>query len=654
MVLVSDALKLTSKAARKMRASASTVRQRAQMRAHAQFRPDPGHEIDVLLNFPGDTINMYQVRQWYGPLEHLAKTHRVAILCYQPSTAKKISQETRLKVVLTPSYTDLREVENTLKPKVVLYPNQNYANYRILGITSAEHVFVCHGESDKIYMASNWVKVFNYFFVAGDASRDRLKRHVKNYDVNTRAVPIGRPQIDINHDSPLAKTPDRTTVLYSPTWEGGRRTMRYGSVASHGVEIVSSLLATDRFRVIYRPHPRTGIHDERFAAADKKIKDLLKSSNDANDSHHFVDDTPFGWQLDIADVMITDVSAVAYDWLTTAKPLLITRPVEVEAVMPQDGFIAQMRLLNAEEANETARLVNDLLADATERRRLTSWADYYYGDRTPGSSLNRFVTAIDHVIKERDQVCTKSLDSMNPSAQSQQPAPGTRTRQTAPLQQRAAKGANFIYRSFDFATTGIANLAAQTRGESRSVDKLVSAMKFRPSEVLVSTMAGPHDIDQLIDWIPALERLNRRHTVALLAGNQRTYDRLSESTRLRVHIGRSATETEEIFSNLNPTLHLQFEQANLNLRELTHRNVTHVYVGTETDNSWINNRLRAFDVVIGGEQTPPELIRNSLIDFPVATSVVTVPDNTNRDQSRADIVAALMTGANPETLNSKR
>ena len=114
------------------------------------------------------------------------------------------------------------------------------------------------------------------------------------------------------------------------------------------------------------------------------------------------------------------------------------------------------------------------------------------------------------------------------------------------------------------------------------------------------------------------------------------------------------TETEEIFSNLNPTLHLQFEQANLNLRELTHRNVTHVYVGTETDNSWINNRLRAFDVVIGGEQTPPELIRNSLIDFPVATSVVTVPDNTNRDQSRADIVAALMTGANPETLNSKR
>src|SRR5699024_10018931 len=302
-------LNLVSRIAQKLSDSADVVRHRARLRRHPKFRPEPGQKVDVLLNFPGETLNMYQIRQWYGPLEHLAKTHSVAILCYQPATAECVSRETDLKVILTPSYTDLREVENELKPKVILYPNQNYANYRILGLTAPEHVFICHGESDKIYMASNWVKVFNYFVVAGEASRERLRKHVLNYDVDARTIPIGRPQLDIRHDSPLEKLFGKITVLYSPTWEGGRRTMRYGSVASHGVNIVSSLLADDRFRVIYRPHPRTGVHEAEFETADRRIRSLIAQANERANQLHYVDDTPFGWQLEIADVMVTDISA---------------------------------------------------------------------------------------------------------------------------------------------------------------------------------------------------------------------------------------------------------------------------------------------------------------------------------------------------------
>src|SRR5699024_10991949 len=251
---------------------------------------------------------------------------------------------------------------------------------------------------------SNWVKVFNYFFVAGEASRDRLRKHVLNYDVDARTIAIGRPQIDIRHDSPLEKLPERRTVLYSPTWEGGRRTMRYGSVASHGVDIVSSLLDDDRFRVIYRPHPRTGMHEPEFESADRRIRSLIAEANEGTNQLHYIDETPFGWQLDVADVMITDVSAVAYDWLMTAKPLVVTSPSEPEAVMPDEGFIPELPLLESEDASDTAYILSALLVDEEQQMRLSSWADYYYGDRTPGSSLTRFVKAIQSVIDERDRI----------------------------------------------------------------------------------------------------------------------------------------------------------------------------------------------------------------------------------------------------------
>lgn len=616
------------------------------MRAHAKFRPDPGKEVDVLLNFPGEPINMYQIRQWYGPLEHLAATQSVAILCYQPHTAELVAQETDLKVILAPSYTDLREVENDLKPKVILYPNQNYANYRILGITSAEHVFICHGESDKIYMASNWVKVFNYFFVAGEASRDRLRKHVRNYDVDTRTIAIGRPQIDIEHQTPLATIPNRITVIYAPTWEGGRRTMRYGSVASHGVNIVASLLDDERFRLIYRPHPRTGVHEQEFSDADNTIRELITKANAQHGAQHYIDDTPFGWQLDLADVMITDVSAVAYDWLMTAKPLIVTKPDEPEALMPNEGLIPELPLLGSQEAEDTARILSSLLDNTEEKMHLASWADYYYGDRTRGRSLHRFAKAIELVIEERDRAMTSVAD-FDDDAQTVRPGNSHAGQQRTRAFTALIRGLTFAHRSLNFAATGIANLIAQSHADSYFSSTPASAITKRHSEILVSTMAGPHDIDSIIDWLPSLERLNKSHPLSILVGNLRTYEKLRSLTSLRVHIGLSASETEEVFTAVTPVLHLQFEQANLNLRELTHRNVRHAYVGAIDDEDWINNRLRAFDAVVAATSTCPDSLSRNLIDFPQQTKIILFSDAGDPTQSRADVLAALLLEQNP-------
>jgi hypothetical protein len=381
-----------------------TRREHARLHRLPAYQRHSDRQFDVLLHFPDLPVNLYQVRQWYGPLAQLSRQRSVAILCYEPETAEIIRQETSLPVLLTrggqPDFERIRDVQ---RPKVILYPNQNYTNFGILGLNTAQHAFICHGESDKIYMSSNWMKVFNYDLVAGQAAKDRLRRRLFGYDVDARTIEIGRPQIDVESEPPYIFDEPRTTVLYAPTWEGGRTSMRYGSVASHGLRMAEALVNDGRFRLIYRPHPRTGMVIAEHRVADERIRQLIAAANAADPTAgHLLDDSPFGWQLKAADVLITDVSAVAYDWLTTAKPLIITEPADDTAVIDDTSFIADLELVRAADADRITTIVQHALTDPEQLGKMRDWCAYYYGDTTPGASMTRFVNAVERMINEQD------------------------------------------------------------------------------------------------------------------------------------------------------------------------------------------------------------------------------------------------------------
>src|SRR3546814_16035023 len=95
------------------------------------------------------------------------------------------------------------------------------------------HVFINHGESDKMYMATNQFKAYDYAFVAGDAARDRLARVLWDYDLDARTFSNGRPQA-AHYSGVLPYTPaDRPLLLYAPTWEGARPPPPYGPLPTH-------------------------------------------------------------------------------------------------------------------------------------------------------------------------------------------------------------------------------------------------------------------------------------------------------------------------------------------------------------------------------------------------------------------------------------
>ncbi|WP_317451800.1 CDP-glycerol glycerophosphotransferase family protein [Microbacterium sp. NIBRBAC000506063] len=325
MGFVSDARKgyRLLKRAVAARASAQRIRQRfADQEPHA-----PGR-FRIAVYFADSSVNMYQIRQWYRPLQELSHTHEVVVLARSAVGAEALLDDGELPVVHLPTIRDLEAYIATQDIRIVLYVNQNTRNFQMFRYGHRWHVFINHGESDKVYMVSNQFRSYDYAFIAGEAARARLSKALWNYDVDTRTIQIGRPQAD--HFSATVPYPDddRTVVLYAPTWEGDRASMSYGSIRTHGTELVRQVLASPGHRLIYRPHPRSGVIDPEYGAANKDIIRAIAEANAADPSaHHVYDDGPeVGWQLAAADVAVLDISAMIYDRLATGRPLMVTRP----------------------------------------------------------------------------------------------------------------------------------------------------------------------------------------------------------------------------------------------------------------------------------------------------------------------------------------
>lgn len=364
----------------------------------------PLHHYQIAVYFADGAVNMYQMRQWYKPLAELSKVWPVVVLSRSATGAQALLAEDAPPIAFVPTVRDLEKFIATQDIRIVLYVNQNTRNFQMFRYGRRWHVFINHGESDKMYMTTNQFKAYDYAFIAGDAARERLSRVLWDYDLDKRAIPIGRPQAD-HYSGALPYSPDeRTVVLYAPTWEGDRPSAHYGSVATHGEALVAGLLATRRHRVIYRPHPRSGVVDPAYGEANRRIIAALATANQSDPgAEHIYDDGPdLGWQLAAADVAIVDISAMVYDRLAAGRPLLITRPVDPEAIVDTHGYLSACEWLDAEAAPQIVDETERVLRDPDAVTRLTDWVTRYFGDTSPGAATRRFHKAIAQLMAEWD------------------------------------------------------------------------------------------------------------------------------------------------------------------------------------------------------------------------------------------------------------
>jgi hypothetical protein len=336
--------------------------------------------------------NFYQFEQWRLPLEHLATQRPVFVIVDRPDTGDLVLGTSSLPVAFARGSASLERLVAERDVRVVLYLNQLEANFRMLRFASPVHIQIGHGESDKDSSISNQHKAYDLVFVGGDAGRDRLGQALRGFDANERTLLVGRPQLDYTYQgAPSWPRDSGMRVWYAPTWAGDRPSIAYGSLASHGVAIIEALLADPSIRVIYRPHPRTRYTTREHRDADKAVCTLLARIGD----RHLVDRDGYGWQWDFADACITDVSAVAYDWLATGKPLVITEPAP-SAYRPISPLLDTLPLLGVAEAGEVLSKIRALQGDSAAGEQLRDLAYHYFGDVSAQQSTKRFEDAIEH------------------------------------------------------------------------------------------------------------------------------------------------------------------------------------------------------------------------------------------------------------------
>jgi hypothetical protein len=254
---------------------------------------------------------------------------------------------------------ELTRVLDRQEVRVVLYPNHNALNFRVLRFATPVHVFIGHGESGKESSVSRQLKAYDRTYIADAGSLGQLHT-IRGFDVDANAVVIGSPWLGFLPTPPTTWTSDdRTVVLYAPTWEGDRPSMDYSSVERLGNAIVAAVLGAPQLRLIYRPHPWLGRVRPASAAADARIRRTIAEAQHG----HLVDTGEYGWSLGAADVCVTDVSSVAHDARALAKPLLITVPTSGAVPPTPDAAFEGATRVGAQDAAGIRALIEKAIAD---------------------------------------------------------------------------------------------------------------------------------------------------------------------------------------------------------------------------------------------------------------------------------------------------
>ncbi|MGW3915397.1 hypothetical protein ACWEBX_28330 [Streptomyces sp. NPDC005070] len=240
----------------------------------AEYRP----EVALYFSFAAVSRDfMYQVNMWIETLEQLDL--RPVIVLRETASFHHLSR-TWIPVVCVPKADDLAELELS-GVRVVLYPGNAGKNVHMLRVAEAKHVFIGHGDSDKLASSNRVSKVYDEIWVAGRAGRDRYQR-VRHAISDSAIVEVGRPQL-----SPIRLHAEHVpgplpVVLYAPTWEGWSDDDCHTSLIPMGVPLIERLLTED-VRIIYKPHPLTGKRSAEAADADRTIRELLRADNERRD-----------------------------------------------------------------------------------------------------------------------------------------------------------------------------------------------------------------------------------------------------------------------------------------------------------------------------------------------------------------------------------
>jgi CDP-glycerol glycerophosphotransferase (TagB/SpsB family) len=362
---------------------------------------------DIVVHFPGPLGAIYQIEGWIPVLEALNLEKPVTLVVRHPTVFDMIKHRTSLPVVYARRYPVFAAMVQNSDPKLILYVHHRRDNYQSLRFADSMHIHLGHGESDKIYMASNQTKAYDRVLVAGDAAVDRLETNLLGFDTSS-LVKIGRPQFDVRDTS--ATLPARATILYAPTYEGDIEGMKYTSVDSFGETIVRSIMDAPGLDIIYRPHPYTGRHDLAVRESDRRIREMIEASEHTG---RIDTDTPFTDLMGSAHLLVADVSAVVVDFLETDRPYMVTDPGHVTNDEEAESALGAGYVLTRDNVDQIVPMIQEALESDPYNHHRARWRTYHFGDYRRGESLAAFERALGDAMDDRDRLVTAKRERLS-------------------------------------------------------------------------------------------------------------------------------------------------------------------------------------------------------------------------------------------------
>ncbi|MFJ7197688.1 MULTISPECIES: hypothetical protein [unclassified Streptomyces] len=234
----------------------------------AEYRPT------VMLYFSGSKDSAYQANMWLETMAQLGG--RPMILLRERNIVPQLAT-TSVPVLCVPGGVHLMNLDLS-SVRVALYAANVGKNIHLLRVPTMKHVFIGHGDSDKIASVNPYSKVYDEVWTAGRAGRDRYALAdvgVRDEDI----VEVGRPQLaTIQSWTGTQKNPI-PTVLYAPTWEGWDDNPGNTSLLLAGENIVRRLLEAEQpVRLLYKPHPFTGTRSAKAKAVHLRITAMIEQA----------------------------------------------------------------------------------------------------------------------------------------------------------------------------------------------------------------------------------------------------------------------------------------------------------------------------------------------------------------------------------------
>ncbi len=233
--------------------------------------------------------------------------------------------EYKIKVILCKSRAEIQKLIKKYKIRVVIYPS-----YHVLYGGKAIEIF--HGGlSDKNYVESVKILVYDYVLFPGEKTKDKVERsgylkHVPEWKI------IGYPKFDPLINSTLEVEPifnnNRKTILYAPTWVSQNVNFKIIKFSPHG-ESSLDLWAKEIVKALYKEYNIIIKYHSRIYRKPgdiyEQIDNLIIELGAEEYVKVHIDDNilPFMYQ---ADLMISDISTACYEWFHFDKPIVFANP----------------------------------------------------------------------------------------------------------------------------------------------------------------------------------------------------------------------------------------------------------------------------------------------------------------------------------------